>query len=320
MQQLLNNRHVRLRPRVRLAAIGLIVHGAVISTSLRAQPLDAVAAAHGFADADGVKIHYVAAGSGPLIVMVHGFPDYWFTWRKQMPALARHYQVVAVDQRGYNRSDQPEGVDHYRLDRLTNDIRSVIQHFKRDRAIVVGHDWGGAVAWSLAMNHPELVERLIILNLPHPNGLLRELANNPQQHANSKYAREFQKPCAEAMLSAEALSAWVTDEKARPHYIEAFRRSSFEGMLDYYRANYPREPYTVPAEPLPKVKCPVLMIHGLKDEALLPGALNNTWDWLEKDFTLVTLPEAGHFVQQDAPEHVTQIILRWLGHAVVETQ
>jgi pimeloyl-ACP methyl ester carboxylesterase len=103
----------------------------------------------------------------------------------------------------------------------------------------------------------------------------------------------------------------VTDPKAREKYVEAFKRSSIEGMLHYYKANYPREPYTDTRE-FPPVKCPVLMFHGLKDWALLPGALNDTWKWIEKDLTLITIPNAGHFVQQDASEMVTKNILRWL--------
>lgn len=244
--------------------------------------------------------------------MIHGFPDYWFTWRKQMPALAESFQVVAIDQRGYNKSDKPSGVENYRMEKLVGDVVAVIRHFERDKAIVVGHDWGGMVAWSVAMAHPELIERLVILNLPHPNGLMRELATNPEQRKNSAYARHFQKPEAAGQLTAEGLAAWVRDPAARRLYVEAFRRSSFEGMLNYYKANYPSEPYTLPESPRPPVKCPVLMFHGLKDQALLPGALNDTWRWVEKDLTLVTVPEADHFVQQDAPELVTRTMVDWL--------
>jgi pimeloyl-ACP methyl ester carboxylesterase len=138
------------------------------------------------------------------------------------------------------------------------------------------------------------------------------LATNPQQQANSAYARHFQQPDAAVGLTAETLAGWVRDADARQRYVEAFRRSSFEAMLNYYKANYPREPYQAPAGPPPKVKCSVLMLHGLKDEALLPGALNDTWQWLEKDLTLVTIPEAGHFVQQDAATFVTQTMVTWL--------
>ncbi|MCA9109083.1 MAG: alpha/beta hydrolase [Planctomycetaceae bacterium] len=268
----------------------------------------------GYADSNGVKIHYVTTGEGPLLVMIHGFPDYWYTWREQMPALAEHFKVVAIDQRGYNKSDQPEGVDNYKVDMLVGDVAAVVKHFDAEKAVIVGHDWGGMVAWSCAMTMPDMVDRLVILNLPHPNGLMRELANNPDQQKASAYARSFQQEGAASVLTAEALTFWVKDADARAKYVEAFQQSSFEGMLNYYKANYPREPYTIPETSLPKVKCSVLMIHGLDDTALLPGALNDTWKWVEKDLTLVTLPGAGHFVQQDASEFVTKTMVNWLTH------
>ena len=267
---------------------------------------------HGVAMSGDVKIHYVTMGEGPFVVMIHGFPDYWYTWREQMPVLAKNFKVVAIDQRGYNKSDQPDGVHNYEMEKLVGDVKSVIEHFDRKHATIIGHDWGGAVAWTFAMTHPEMTERLVILNLPHFNGLRRELANNPAQQAASAYAREFQTEDAASSLTAEGLAFWVTDQDAREKYIDAFKRSSFEGMLNYYKANYPRAPYSEASNTLPQVKCPVLMIHGLKDTALLPGALNNTWDWIDSELTLVTLPNAGHFVQQDASEKVTRTINGWL--------
>lgn len=266
---------------------------------------------HGYAQSGDVKIHYVTMGEGPLVVMIHGFPDYWYTWRKQMPALAKNFKVVAIDQRGYNKSGQPKGVDNYTMDKLVDDVKSVIEHFGRERATVIGHDWGGAVAWTFAMTHPKMTERLVILNLPHFNGLRRELANNPAQQRASAYAKEFQTDDAALKLSAEGLAFWVKDQGAKKAYIEAFKRSSFESMLNYYKANYPRPPYDT-SEELPKVDCSVLMIHGLADTALLPGALSGTWNWVKKDLTLVTLPGAGHFVQQDESATVTGTIANWL--------
>lgn len=267
---------------------------------------------HGYADSAGVKIHFVEAGQGPLVILIHGFPDFWYTWRDQIPALAEHFHVVAIDQRGFNKSDQPKGVENYRADKLVADIKAVVDHFKQSQATIVGHDWGGFVAWSFAMTHPETTARLIVLNLPHPRGLTRELANNPEQHKNSQYARNFQQPGAAAQLTAERLAGWVREPEARKKYVEAFQRSSFEGMLNFYKANYPRQPYKI-AEPLKrKIKCPVLVLHGLKDRYLLSGALNDNWKWIEKEFTLITIPEANHFVHRDVPQRVSQHMVRWL--------
>ena len=282
----------------------------LITTTASAEDLES--ARHGFAASEDIKIHYVTMGEGPLVIMLHGFPDYWYTWRKQMPELARYFQVVAIDQRGYNKSGQPEGVDNYSMDKLVSDVEAVVKHFGRTKATIVGHDWGGAVAWSFAMSRPEMIERLVILNLPHFNGLRRELANNPAQREASAYARRYQTEEAASQLTAEGLTFWVKERQAKEKYIEAFRRSSFEGMLNYYKANYPREPYDQPEDEYPKINCSVLMIHGLKDEALLAGALNDTWEWLANDLTLVTLPDAGHFVQQDAAAAVTRTIVSWM--------
>jgi pimeloyl-ACP methyl ester carboxylesterase len=265
----------------------------------------------GFADSGGVKIHYVKSGKGPLVIMIHGFPDFWYTWRGQMPALAKQFQVVAIDQRGYNKSDQPKGVDEYKIDKLVGDVEAVRKHFKEDKAILVGHDWGGLVAWTYAMMHPEHIDRLVVLNLPHPKGMMRELATNPEQQKASEYARAFQKEGSEKKLAPELLAFWVQEADARHKYVEAFKRSSLEGMLNYYRANYPREPYK-DEQTFPPVKCPVLMIHGLKDPYILAGALNDNWKWVENDLTLVTLPKAGHFVHRDASAEVTETMMRWL--------
>ena len=267
---------------------------------------------HGFADSDGVKIHYVTTGEGPLVVMIHGFPDFWYTWRNQMPQLSKNFKVVAIDQRGYNKSDQPKGVDNYAVDKLVGDVQAVVQHLGAEKAIIVGHDWGGMVAWMFAMTHPELTERLVVLNLPHPVGLTRELINNPAQQAASAYAQFFQQPDAHKTLNAQALTAWVKDKAAQPKYIEAFERSSFEGMLNYYKANYPKPPFKEPAQAFPKIRCPVLIMHGLDDSALLAAGHNSVWEQVDNEVTLVMVPDAGHFVQQDASDKVTRTIDQWL--------
>lgn len=268
---------------------------------------------HGYADSNGVKIHYASLGSGPLIVMIHGFPDYWYTWRNQMEALSDQFQCVAIDQRGYNLSDKPKGVENYDMKFLVGDVAAVIKSLGQSKAIIVGHDWGGAVAWQFALNLPQMTDRLIILNLPHPRGLAHALATDPKQQANSAYARGFQQPDAASKLTAEGLAFWVKDPEAKKKYVEAFKRSDFESMLNYYKRNYPREPYTEdPSAPVVKTQMSVLEIHGLDDTALLSGALNNTWDWMGKDFTLMTIPGAGHFVQQDASDLVSRTMKAWL--------
>lgn len=278
---------------------------------------------HGYADSDGVKIHYATIGEGPLVVMIHGFPDFWYSWRHQMEALSSDFQVVAIDQRGYNKSDSPDGEENYNMRYLVGDVAAVIRHLGRDKATIVGHDWGGAVAWQFAFHVPQMTERLIILNLPHPNGMGRELANNAEQQANSGYARKFQEGKASdpdiffgMPMNAMTLSGWVTDEDARAHYRAAFERSDFDAMLAYYKRNYPSEGGggigQAPGQELPRLGMPVLQFHGLDDTALHSDGLNNTWDWLDSDLTLVTVPGANHFVQQDAADLVSTTMKWWL--------
>jgi pimeloyl-ACP methyl ester carboxylesterase len=273
---------------------------------------------HGYADSGGVKIHYAMLGpasgsaAAPLVVMIHGFPDFWYSWRHQMAALSKDYQVVAIDQRGYNLSDKPKGKENYDMTLLVEDVRAVIKHLGRDKAVIVGHDWGGRVAWGFAMKYPEMTYRLIVCNLPHPRGVAYERAHNNEQKINTAYAQRFRQEDAAKNLTAEGLAARIKDPKEREHYVEAFRRSDFEAMLNYYKQNYPAPPYLEDTTPVIKVKPPVLLIHGLDDKALMHGALNHTWEWLEKDLTLVTVPGAGHFVQNDAAEFVSAMMKSWL--------
>jgi pimeloyl-ACP methyl ester carboxylesterase len=305
------------------AAIAVFLVSLIVAGAAQARQADVFdRVTHGYAVSEGgVKIHYASLGQGPLVIMIHGFPDFWYSWRHQMAALSKNFQVVAIDQRGYNLSDKPKGVENYDMRLLVTDVTAVIKHLKADRATVVGHDWGGVVAWQTALAVPQMVERLIILNLPHPNGLLRELRSNPEQIKNSEYARNFQlkAPTDPTVffgmpMTPQTLSGWVTDKAAQARYVEAFAKSDFEAMLNYYKRNYPRAfgADLPPTPEPPKIKMPVLMFHGLNDQALHADGLSGTWKWLEKDLTLVTVPGAGHFVQQDAADLVTSTMQWWL--------
>ncbi len=278
---------------------------------------------HGFVDSGGVKIHYAEMGSGPLVVMLHGFPDYWYTWRDQMAAMAGSYHVVAIDLRGYNQSDQPSGVPAYAMTNLIGDVAAVIRHFDEGPAVLIGHDWGGAIAWLTAAFVPNVVDRLVILSTPHPSALRRELSGNQEQKSGSDYARRFQEKDSHKSLTAEGLVAvlGVEDAETEKLYLEAFRRSSFEGMMAYYKANYPRSGGSGSgsgsgsaggAPPTPKIKMSVLAIHGLDDQALHPKGFDSTWEFVESDVTLVSLPGVGHWVQREASDKVTATILSWL--------
>ena len=268
-----------------------------------------------YANDDGVKIHYVAAGRGPLVVMIHGFPDYWATWTPLMKTLDGRYRVAAMDLRGYNLSDKPGGVDAYAFPKLIADVEAVIKAEHRSSAIIIGHDWGAAISWQLAMTRPDLVNRLIIMSVPHPAGFAREMATDKAQQAGSQYARNFQQPGFEKNLSPEMLAGMHgKDPAVHAAYLEAFQRSNIGDMLNYYRANYPKTTDgtgTMGAKIVP-ITVPVLVIHGMKDTALNAAGHSGTWDYVTADTTILMIPNAGHWVQHDAQNLVDRTVHDWL--------
>lgn len=289
-----------------LAAALLIATGAVAAPAKDADR---------YADNGGVKIHYVVQGKGPLVVLIHGFPDYWATWKPLMKTLnAAGYRTAALDLRGYNLSDKPQGEAAYAMPNLVGDVAAVIKAEGQTGATVIGHDWGAAIAWNVALSRPDVVDRLVILSVPHPAGMARELATNKAQQEGSNYARNFQKPGSEKALTAEGLAGWVKDPVEKPGYVEAFRRSDFAAMMNYYRANYPKGAGAEAPAPqsFPPIKAPVLVIHGMKDTALNAAGHNGTWEHVQADTTLLMVPTAGHFVQHDAESLVNRTIRDWL--------
>ena len=272
----------------------------------------------GYVESGDVRIHYVTAGQGPLVVLIHGFADFWYTWRHQLPEWSRFYQVVAIDLRGYNFSSKPEGVDQYSTEKVMDDLTATLAHFKARRAIIVGHDWGGFLGWEFAIRHPNQVERLIVLNSPHPQAVLREMAARTDTTSLEKSRELLTNDDALLRWTPRRLASWVRDPLARERYMEAFRRSSVEGMLNHYKAHYAStRPSRTGArqadhDELGKVSCPVLMIHGLKDKRTAPESLNENWKWVRNELAVITLPRAGHFVHHDASAFVTRRVLQWL--------
>jgi len=157
-----------------------------------------------------------------------------------------------------------------------------------------------------------MTDRLIVLNSPHPRALNRELVNNPDQRERMQYSQNFRKPESHAGVTSEQLANWVIDPEAKQRYIAAFDRSDVQAMMHYYRANFPPEPYTPDPSPAVKLRMPVLIIQSLEDRVLAPQTLNDSWELMERDLTIVTIPGARHFVQQDAAEMVNRTINSWL--------
>jgi pimeloyl-ACP methyl ester carboxylesterase len=291
---------------------------AALAASLAVASAAAAAPADKYAETRGVRIHYAVEGQGPLVVLIHGFPDYWATWKPLMAELNNAgYRTAALDLRGYNLSDKPQGVAAYAMPNLVGDVAAVIAAEGQPKAVVIGHDWGAAIAWQVAFTRPDLVDKLVIMSVPHPAGMARELATNKAQQEGSNYARAFQKEGSEKALTAEGLAGWVKDPAEKPGYVAAFRRSDFAAMMNYYRANYPRGAGADVQAPAgaavaQRVKVPTLVIHGMKDTALNAAGHAGTWDYVDADTTILMVPTAGHFVQHDAEALVDVTVRDWL--------
>ncbi len=272
---------------------------------------------HHMTESDGVALHYVTLGEGPVVLFVHGFPDFWYTWREQMATLSGEYKTVAMDTRANNKSGKPDGVEHYAMQHLLADVEAVIEDLGVDSVTLVGHDWGGAIAWQFAMRFPHRVDKLVICNLTHPRGYATVRRNaTPEQKANTQYIADFQVPGYEDRLTPEILtriSAGNVSAVVRERYLTAFERSSTKGMLDYYRAAFGAIDQPVVETPqMPDLTMPVLQFHGLKDKTVDKDGLRDTWNWIDADYTLVTVPGSDHWVQRDAAEIVNSTMLWWL--------
>jgi epoxide hydrolase 4 len=279
--------------------------------------------AHQEAAVNGVRLHYAAEGRGPLLLFLHGFPEFWYAWRRQLAEFGRDHLAVAPDLRGYNRSDRPAAPDAYRMETLVEDVRALAAHLNGGAPFTLaGHDWGGVVAWTFAMAHPELVRRLVIVNAPHPAVFRRELAENPAQRAASRYMEVFRSPQAEALLSADGCAAllrmfgdlerdghWTAADRAA--YLEAWTRpGALTGGLNYYRALAARgDDAGLPGGGM--VRVPTLVLWGERDTALLPGNLDGLDRWVP-DLTVRRIPDGTHWVVHEHGDEVNRCIRAFL--------
>ncbi len=275
---------------------------------------------HHYADTNGIRMHYAAAGEGEPVVLLHGFPECWYSWRKQIPALAEGYRVIAPDLRGYHETDKRGPYD---TTTLQEDVLGLLDALGEDSAHLVGHDWGGAIAWQLAMGYRQAVRSLAILNIPHPALSIKGLGSIAQLR-RSWYMFFFQLPwIPEQFLArngyrqlANTLLQGIPPGEERSADL-AFYRQSWEehglsGGINWYRALF-RSPRRL-TDPVPIVTAPTTMIWGEEDFALGKELTVGTERFVE-DFELHYLPGVGHFVQQEAPERVNELLLGHLARA-----
>jgi pimeloyl-ACP methyl ester carboxylesterase len=283
-----------------------------------------------YADVNGVRLHYVSAGEGPLILFLHGFPEFWYEWKKQLAEFGRDHLAVAPDMRGYNLSSKPSELSAYEMPHLVEDVRALAEHLGHKRFVLVGHDWGGVVAWGFAMQHPRMLEKLVIVNAPHPGVFMRLLQGDPAQQKASQYMLMFRGAGAEQMLSAndygllvsivlgDLLKNGIFTEEDRKAYLTAWSQpGALTGGLNYYRASRvgPPDPAsagrsTVDFASLPaelELDVPTLVIWGEKDTALMASNLDGL-DRYVPHLMVKRIPDGSHWVIHEKPAEINREI------------
>lgn len=273
---------------------------------------------------NGINLHVVQAGpaDGPLVILLHGFPEFWYGWRSQIAALAKAgFCVWAPDQRGYNRSDKPQGIDAYRLDLLAADVIGLIDAAGRKQAHIVGHDWGAAVTWRIANRYPEHVATASILNVPHPLVMSNYVLHHPAQMLRSTYIAFFQIPALpERLLGANGWQPMVDairrtgppglfPDNMMGAYREAWSQpGAMTGMLNWYRAFVQHPPSWSPS---PRIGPPLLMLWGTKDTALERELAPLSLQLCDRG-RLHYIEGASHWIQHEASEEVNRLLLEHL--------
>ena len=285
---------------------------------------------HASAQLDDIRLHYVECGSGDdLVVLLHGFPECWYSWRHQLPVLGKRYHAVAPDMRGYNLSDKPAGIPSYRIESLVNDVVGLINYFDKGKAAIVAHDWGASVAWALAQRHPELVSKLVAMQVPPPaawqtNFTFRQLRHSwymfffqlprlPEWWASANDFARVEKMYKETSVRSDAF----TDEDIAV-YKEALRQpGALTGGLNYYRANVFKSLFRggveTPKETDGRIRVPTLFIYGEQDVAVLPETVRDVGKFVDAPYRELRIPDSGHWVQNEAIEEVNAALLDFLG-------
>lgn len=292
-----------------------------------AQTMGVAGITDAYAEVNGIRLHYVEAGEGPLVVLLHGFPEFWYSWRHQIPALAQAgFHVVAPDMRGYNLSDRPHDWRRYDADTLAEDIAGLIGHLGQGPAYLAGHDWGAVIAYQTAMRHPELLRKLAILNVPHTERMLAGF-RTLRQLRKSWYMFFFQIPglpewlmarddfsFAKRSLRADSPGAFSDADLER--YAQAWAQpGALTGMVNYYRAALRRSPRAALAGLAP-IQTETLVIWGMRDRHLGSELAQPLPQWVP-NVRVERLPQATHWVQHDEPQRVNELLIEFFGAADV---
>ncbi|MFX0038727.1 MAG: alpha/beta fold hydrolase [Promethearchaeota archaeon] len=266
-----------------------------------------------YIEANGIKLHTIIVGNGKPLILLHGFPEFWYCWSKVIPLLKDDFKLIIPDMRGYNLSDKPKGVENYKVEILVEDIKGLSENLGLRKFNLAGHDWGGAVAWIFAEKYPELLNKLIILNSPHHKIFAKKLRTDKEQQKASFYIFEFYKPNGEKFIienNFEQLRKFVFTENFsdpdREKYIEAWSQpGAIEGEVNYYRANRSFDEWKG------IIEVPTLVLWGIKDSFLTPQLLDGLSNYV-KDIRIEINEESSHWITHDAPEFVSSKIQEFI--------
>ena len=278
--------------------------------------LDGIPLTHRVVKVGTTDLHVVEGGSGPPVVLVHGFPEFWYSWRNQIPALIRAgFRAIAVDLRGYGESSKPHAIDDYRLTAIVDDIAGLIVQTGGAPCAVVGHDWGGIVSWFLPMLHPNVVSKLVVLNTPHPVPFSREMKCNRAQRVRMAYQLLMQPPVLPETILRFVLpsimrrAANISEEELRV-YVEAWRpRAARRGMVNYYRAV--RRTRKMLRSLVRPISIPTMLVWGEREPVFTRQTTENFEEYVP-NLRIVRVPDAGHFPQADAPDVVNKALIEFL--------
>lgn len=294
------------------------------------KPERELAVRHNYADLGEVRLHYAECGSGhELVILLHGFPEFWYSWRHQLPVLGKHYHVVAPDMRGFNLSDKPPHKSDYQIEKLVDDVLRLINHFGQSRAAIVAHDWGAGVAWALAQRHPEAVSKLAALQMPLPaawrdNMSFAQLRRSwymfffqfpglPERWASAKDFARVDEMYRKTSFRPGAFS----DEDIEAYKVALRQPGALTSSLNYYRANVLRsllrKGVETPSEANGRIRVPTLFIYGERDVAVLPSTVANMDKYIDAPYRELRIPDSGHWVQNEAVEEVNGALLDFLG-------
>ncbi|MFX0057950.1 MAG: alpha/beta fold hydrolase [Candidatus Hodarchaeota archaeon] len=273
-----------------------------------------------FVDVNGIKLHIISIGSGQPLILLHGFPDFWYGWKSVIPKLKDKFRLIIPDMRGYNLSDKPKGIQKYRIDYLIEDIRVIIEKLSLGNVYLAGHDWGGVVAWVFAEKYPNLLKKLAILNAPHPKIFQEKLRNDKKQQEASFYIFKFLKPDGEKWLFEEDYKwlKWAVfegmvnkkdfSELDKQKYLEAWtQENAILSGVNYYRANISFDQFTG------IINVPTIVIHGMKDVAVLSGVLEGLSKYVS-DLKVVRAENSSHWVIHDEPDLIVKNFIEFFNY------